>query len=87
MLSIRAGAGSRPCSVLRFVHFIGPKRMLNGASSFMPEVGEDPRPIMDAPLSPHQALLGFLELTFGVAHAAAPGSFELWVCGHAESQN
>jgi hypothetical protein len=43
--------------------------------------------VKDAALCPCQSLLHFLELAFGVAHSTAPDSVELWIRGHAESQN
>ena len=56
-----------------------PKRRLDGAGSFMLQVGHDPGPIHDAALSPRQSLLRFLELALGVAHSTAPDSVELWI--------
>jgi len=53
----------------------------------IPEIGEDSGPVKDAALCPFQSLLRFFELAFGVAYSAAPDSVELWIRGHADSQN
>jgi hypothetical protein len=81
-----AKAPTRVSSLCRFGIVFRPKRRLDCPGSLMPEVGHDPGPIHDAALSPRQALLRFLELALGVTHTLTPGSVELWVCGHAESQ-
>jgi hypothetical protein len=74
-------------SVLLFGLIFRPERRLNGASTLVLEVGEYPGPVKDAALCPFQSLLRFFELALSVAYSTAPNSVELWIRGHADSQN
>ena len=74
-------------SVLFFGLIFRPENRLNCASTLVSEVGEYSGPVKDAALCPRQSLLRFLELAFGVAHSTTPDWVELWIRGHAESQN
>lgn len=48
----------------------------------MLQVGHDPGPIQNAALRPRQLPLRFLEFPFGVSHALALNSIQLWINRH-----
>lgn len=62
--------------------FLRPKRRLDCARSLVLQVGQDPGPVQDAPFSPRQLPLRFLELAFGMAHTLALDWIELPINGH-----
>ena len=85
LLSARSkstSAGALKISVLAPDLFLRPKRRLNGASSFMLQVGDNSGPILDAAFSPRQLPLRFLELALSMAHTLALDWIELSVNGH-----
>jgi hypothetical protein len=66
--------------------FLRPKRRLNGARSFVLQVGHDPGPVQNAAFSSRQLPLGFFELAFGMTHALALDWIEFPVNRHTRFQ-